>query len=297
MRVGFVGIGVMGAPMAQNVLKGGHAVLVYDTNREAVEALVRAGAEGAANAKQLAAVCDVVITMLPTPAVVEAAVFGPDGIFEGAASGLVYIDMSTGEPALAQRLARALGARGVVVIDCPVGRTQAHAAAGTLLLMAGGDRAAIERARPVLMCMGKDLVYCGGPGMGQAMKLVNNMLASIVMQGTTEALTLGAKAGLSLETMLTVLTNTMARNAQLTDALPAKAFKGDFTPGFTVRLARKDVGLAVGMAQRLEVPVPLAALTLQLCSALVAGGYGGQDVGVILGAQADFLGVRIRLAE
>jgi 4-hydroxybutyrate dehydrogenase/sulfolactaldehyde 3-reductase len=168
MRVGFVGVGVMGAAMAQNVLKAGHEVLVYDTSRDAITAMVRAGAQAAPSGKYLAAACDVVITMLPTPADVEAAVLGPDGILEGAVSGLIYIDMSTGEPMLAQRLARMLGERGIVAIDCPVGRTHSHAVAGTLLLMAGGDRTAVERLRPLLMCMGNELVYCGGAGMGQA---------------------------------------------------------------------------------------------------------------------------------
>lgn len=297
MRVGFIGVGIMGSAMAKNVLKGGHQVTVYDTNPAAVDTLVTAGAAAAASCTAVAAVSEVVITMLPEPAHVEAAVLGPDGILAGAAPGLVLVDMSTGDPLLAQRLAAALKVRGVDAVDCPVGRTQKHAIAGTLLLMAGGDPGVIERIRPVLMCMGNELIQCGGPGMGQAMKLVNNMLASVTMQATGEALTLGAKAGLTLETMLTVLTRTMANNAQLSTALPAMAFKGDFNPGFTIRLARKDVGLAVALAQRIDVPVPLGAATVQQCSALIVQGRGNQDVGAVVGAQAEAQGLNLRLPD
>jgi 4-hydroxybutyrate dehydrogenase/sulfolactaldehyde 3-reductase len=295
VRVGFIGLGTMGSPMALNIIKGGYGLIGYDTYADAIKAVVDVGAIAGASPRSVAEQAEVVITMLPEPTDVEQVVLGADGIAEGLKSGSVYVDMSTGSPSLAQKIERELSNSGIASIDCPVGRGQAEAVAGSLLLMAGGDAAAIERVLPVLMRMGNELIHCGGPGMGQAMKLTNNMLATIAFQGTTEAVTLGLKAGLRLETMLKVMSQTMANNAVLSKAFPAKAFKGDFHPGFKLRLGRKDMGLAVALAHELGVPVPLATNVLQVCSTLVAAGRGEEDIGVMLDAQAEVVRVRARL--
>lgn len=295
MRVGFIGLGTMGSAMAQNILRQGYALVGYDTNTDAVSGLVAHGALAAESTRTLAVECDVVITMLPEPKDVEQVVLGHEGVLKELRRGSVFIDMSTGSPALARQIAARLEREGVAAIDCPVGRGQAEARAGKLLLMAGGDAAAIEQVRPVLMCMGDELIPCGGAGMGQAMKLTNNVLGMLLVQSTTEALTLGLKAGLTLETMLAVMTRTMANNAALSRAFPAKAFKGDFEPGFKLRLGRKDLRLALELAEQLDVPIPLTSLTHQNCSTLIANGRGDQDIGTILDAQAQLIGVRARL--
>lgn len=295
MLVGFIGLGTMGGVMAQNVLRNSYPVVGYDTNLLALSALVAQGALAAESPRAAAAQSDVVITMLPEPSDVEQVVLGQDGVLEGLRRGTIFIDMSTGSPVLAQRIAARLALKGVAAIDCPVGRGQAEARAGTLLLMAGGDAAAIDQVRPLLMCMGNELVQCGGAGMGQAMKLTNNVLGMLLVQSTTEALTLGLKAGLTLETMVAVMTRTMASNAALSKAFPVKAFKGDFEPGFKLRLGRKDLRLALELAEQLDVPIPLTSITHQSCSTLVANGRGDQDIGTILDAQAQLVGVRVRL--
>lgn len=290
MRVGFVGLGTMGRPMAENILKGGHQLTVYDTNPDPLATLRDAGAQIATGYRELAEASEVVITMLPKPADVEAAVLGPGGLAEGLGPGDTFVDMSTGNPATAQRIAERLAARGVGVLDSPVGRTQTHAEAGTLLLMVGGDDEVIRRVEPVLMCMGEELFHCGGPGMGQAMKLVNNMLAMVIAQGVAEALELGLRAGLSLDTVRSVTARTLAQNALLDTGLPAKAFTGDVLPGFSMLLGRKDVTLAAELARELDVPIPITERTLQRCAELVEAGYGGYDTQVLVMSRVGGLG-------
>lgn len=300
VRVGFIGLGTMGAPMAANVAKGGYALMVYDTDRSAVHALRPSGATVASDCAAIAEWSDVVITMLPRPGDVEAVVLGTDstpGIVDRLRENAVFVDMSTGDPITAQRLAKALKTGGRYVVDCPVGRTQTHAQAGTLLLMAGGEDQAIDAVSPVLMCMGNELVRCGGPGMGQAMKLVNNMLSLIITQGVSEALVVGLRAGLSLDVIRGVTAKTMAQTAELDHALPAKTFKGDLTPGFALRLAEKDIRLAIALAAQLGVAVPLAEGTLRSCAALNATGYADQDVGVMVAAPAAKAGVELRIDD
>jgi len=296
MHVGFVGVGIMGQAVASNILRGGHKLVVSDKNPLAVTEMIKKGATAGETPMALAAQTDVVITMLPMPSDVEEVVFAADGILAGAREGLIFIDMSTGSPMLAKRMADRCAERGVVAIDCPVGGGEPEAIAGSLLLMAGGDVETIERIRPLLLCIGRKLIQCGGPGAGQAMKLANNMLGAIAYQATSEALSLGMKYGIKLETMLEVLSGTAASNALITRVLPPKALKGDFTPGFKMKLAQKDVGLAVELARQLSVPVPLAALTLQRCATLISSGHGDHDIGVFIKAQADLLDLDIRLS-
>jgi 4-hydroxybutyrate dehydrogenase/sulfolactaldehyde 3-reductase len=286
VRVGFIGLGAMGRPMAANILRRGHELTVYDANPDAVTALRVMGAAAAAGYRELAKASDIVITMLPKPADVEAVVLGDGGVASGLRSGGAFIDMSTGDPTTAQRLAETLEADGVHVVDCPVGRTQAHAEAGTLLLLAGGSDEAVRRVEPVLMCMGQELFRCGGPGMGQAMKLVNNMLAMVLMEAVAEALELGLRAGLSLDIIRSVTAKTLAQTTLLDTGLPAKAFTGDLSPGFALWLGEKDVALAVALAEQLGVAVPVTERTLQCCAELHAAGHGNQDVGVLVMSRA-----------
>lgn len=290
--VGFIGLGAMGTPMAANILAAGHDVTVYDTDPAAAQRLSELGASVADDHAELAASNDVVITMLPHPTVVEQTVLGRGGLAEhGFRPGTTFVDMSTGDPSTAQRLADALEPRGVLSVDCPVGRTPEQAKVGALLLLAGGSDDAVERARPVLMCMGDELVHCGGPGTGQTMKLVNNMLAIVVMQGVGEVLGVGLQAGLPLDLIREVTAKTLAQTAAMDKALPAKAFVGDLSPGFALRLAEKDIGLAVQLAETLGLSVPVAEQTLKRCAELVANGHADHDIGVLAAEQAGLEGV------
>ncbi|MFN0184207.1 MAG: NAD(P)-dependent oxidoreductase [Aquabacterium sp.] len=296
MNVGFIGLGVMGSPMAANVLKGGHRLTVFDLDPRAVARLTALGAQAAASAREVGAASDVVITMLPEPQHVEAVVLGPGGVAEGMARGGVVIDMSTIDPVTSQRVGRALRERGLAMVDSPVGKTSEHAVSGTLTLMVGGEPADIARVKPVLDCMGSQTFLCGGPGMGHAMKITNNLLATTIMCANTEALAIGAKAGLTLETMVEVMKTTMGWNQQLAVAMPKKAFIGDDSPGFMVKLAAKDVRLAVALArqQGFEPSVGAAAqATLERACAL---GRADRDTAALMFLRESELGIQVRPA-
>ena len=295
--IGFVGLGTMGAPMAANLLKGGHDLVVYDLNPAAVARLTVQGARSAPSLAALAGAVDIVFTMLPDAPDVEQAMTGADGILAGIRPGTAYVDMSTIDPETTRRLGALCQAKGIAMIDSPVGKTVDHAIAGTSTLMLGGDEAAIARVEPVLRLMGKDLIRCGGLGMGQAMKLVNNLLASVLITASSEALVAGAKAGLSLDTMLSVLRTTMAWNNQLAVAMHARALKGDFEPGFMVKLAHKDCRLAIGMNEALGGATPVGAATLAALGEAMAHGLADKDVGAVLKLREDESGVTVRLAE
>ncbi|MBB5221258.1 4-hydroxybutyrate dehydrogenase/sulfolactaldehyde 3-reductase [Amaricoccus macauensis] len=293
--VGFIGLGTMGAPMARNVMKGGHSLTVYDLNTQAVEALVAAGAVAAASPRAVAEASDIVITSLPDAPDVEATADGPDGIVAGLRPGAIYVDLSTIDPETTKRVGAKVAARGAAMIDSPVGKTVEHAIAGTSTLMLGGDPEAIETARPVLACMGSDLIRCGDLGMGQAMKLTNNLLASVLIAASSEALVAGAKAGLTLDTMISVLKTTMAWNQQLAVAMHNRALKGDFEPGFMVKLAHKDCRLAMAMNAALGLDAPIGAATVATLQEAMDRGLAGADVGAVLKLREDAAGVSIRL--
>lgn len=294
--VGFIGLGTMGAPMARNVMKGGHSLTVYDLNTQAVEALVAAGAVAAASPRAVAEASDIVITSLPDAPDVEATADGPDGIVAGLRPGAIYVDLSTIDPETTKRVGARVAAKGAAMIDSPVGKTVEHAVAGTSTLMLGGDPEAIETARPVLACMGSDLIRCGDLGMGQAMKLTNNLLASVLIAASSEALVAGAKAGLTLDTMISVLKTTMAWNQQLAVAMHNRALKGDFEPGFMVKLAHKDCRLAMAMNAALGLDAPIGAATVATLQEAMDHGLAGADVGAVLKLREDAAGVSIRLS-
>lgn len=297
MKVGFIGLGVMGSPMALNVLKGGHELTVHDRRPQAIEPLTAAGARAVASPREVGAASEIVVTMLPEPQHVEEVVLGENGIAAGMAAGGMVIDMSTIDPVTSQRVGRALRARGIAMVDSPVGKTSEHAVSGTLTLMVGGEPADIERAMPVLQCMGTDTFLCGGPGMGHAMKITNNLLATTIMAANTEVLAIGIKAGLKLELMMEVMKTTMAFNHQLYVAMPKKAFVGDDSPGFMVKLAGKDVRLAVELARTygFEALVGRAAQeTLDRAGRL---GYADRDTAALMKIREDELGIQVRAAR
>ena len=294
MKVGFIGIGVMGAPMALNILKGGHQLTVFDRSQEAVDKLVQAGAKAAATAREVGAASDIVVTMLPEPQHVEEVVLGQDGVAAGLRPGGIVIDMSTIDPQTSVRVGDVLRSRGMELVDSPVGKTSEHAATGTLTLMVGGNKEAIERAMPVLKCMGTDTFLCGGPGTGHAMKITNNLLATTIMMANTEALAIGIKSGLTLELMQEVMRTTMAWNQQFAVAMPKKAFVGDDSPGFAIRLACKDVRLACDLAQSLGFPALVGRAAQKTMENVMEQGLGDRDTAAVLFAREKDLGIQVR---
>jgi 3-hydroxyisobutyrate dehydrogenase-like beta-hydroxyacid dehydrogenase len=281
--------------MARNIQKKGHRLVVYDVHRPAVDALVATGATAAGTPKEVAAASEVVITMLPDAPDVERAALAPDGVAQGIQPGAVYIDMSTIDPATTLKVAEAINAQGAAMIDSPVGKTADHAVAGTLTLMVGGDADVIARCRPVLDCMGTDFFHCGALGAGQTMKLLNNLLAAAVGEASVEALVAGTKAGLSLDTMLSVLRTTMAWNNQLAISMPKRSLAGDFKPGFMMKLAHKDCRLALKMVDALGVKAPVGHAVLDSLQEGLDRGLQDHDVGALLKLREEPVGVTVRL--
>jgi 3-hydroxyisobutyrate dehydrogenase-like beta-hydroxyacid dehydrogenase len=292
--VGFIGLGIMGSPMAANVLAKGHRLTVFDISPEAVARVTAKGAVAAASPKAVAAASDVVITMLPDAPDVERVALGPDGIVEGLHQGGILIDMSTSAPETTRRVGAALAARGCGMVDCPVGKTAEHAVTGTLTLMIGGSDSDVERVLPVLRCMGTDLFRCGALGNGHAMKATNNLLATALVALNAEILAAGVKAGLTLETMTSVMQKTMAWNNQLAVAFPIRPLKGDFEPGFMLKLAHKDCRIALSMIAAMNLEAPLGRAALAACQEGIDKGYAGNDVGVLLKLREEAAGVTVR---
>ncbi len=297
LKVGFIGLGVMGSPMALCILKGGHPLTVYDLSADAVKHLTDAGAKAAATPKEVGAASDVVVTMLPEPQHVRQVVLGPNGVAEGLKAGGVVIDMSTIDPYTSQEIGAELKKKGINMVDSPVGKTSEHAATGTLTLMIGGEPEVIKKVRPVLDKMGSDSYYCGGLGMGHAMKITNNLLATTIMTANVEALSIGTKCGLTLELMMEVMKTTMANNAQLYIAMPKKAFKGDDSPGFMIKLAGKDVRLAVELARKQGFEPLVGAGAQATLERAIKLGLGERDTAALLFEREKALGIKVRPAE
>jgi 3-hydroxyisobutyrate dehydrogenase-like beta-hydroxyacid dehydrogenase len=295
MNVGFIGLGTMGAPMARNVMKRGHALTVFDVVPAAVASIVAAGARAGATPKDVAAASDIVITMLPDAPDVERVALGPEGVVAGIRAGAIYVDMSTIDPATTRKVGAAIADRGAAMIDSPVGKTADAAVAGTLTLMVGGAAEVVERCRPVLDCMGTDFFHCGDLGAGQTMKLVNNLLATAVSEASIEALVAGTRSGLTLDTMMSVLRTTMAWNNALAIALPKRPLAGDFAPGFMMKLAHKDCRLALQMVEALGVEAPVGRAAFASVEEAMRRGVADDDVGALLKLREEAAGVRVRL--
>jgi 4-hydroxybutyrate dehydrogenase/sulfolactaldehyde 3-reductase len=295
MKVGFIGLGTMGGPMAMNVLKKGHRLTVLDIQPSAVATLTNAGATSAESPKELAADCEIVITMLPDAPDVERVALGSGGIVEGIRRDAIFIDMSTIDPATTRRIGAAIAARGAAMIDSPVGKTAEFAVAGALTLMVGGPAEVIARARPVLDCMGTDFFHCGQLGAGGAMKLLNNLLAAALLEASVETLVAGTKSGLSLDTMISVMKTTMAWNNQLAIAMQKRPLLGDFEPGFMLKLGHKDCRLALELYESLGAPATVGRAAFASLEEGLAKGFGSKDIGALLKLREEEAGVRVRL--
>ena len=276
-RIGFIGVGVMGAPMARNLVRAGHRVCAFDTSSAALAAVVRDGAVKVGSAREAADGAAYVITMLPTGRHVAEAVLGPEGMAEALDPAALLIDMSTGLPAHFDATAESLAASGRRMIDAPVGRTSKDAEAGTLLVMAGGSREEIDRALPILDILGDPVIHCGPRGAGIRTKLVNNYLSVVSNVVVAEALTLAEGEGLDRDLVIEVLMGTTAGQGHLATTYPAKVLAGDLEPGFMIDLAHKDLGLATGMAGAAGVAHGTGLAALECYSSARDEGMGRLD--------------------
>ncbi len=282
--IGFIGLGRMGRPMAANLRRKGFELVVHDVNPEPVRLLEAAGARAANGAGGVAQASEIVITMLPSSVEVEATVLGADGVLANGRPGQIVMDMSTVEPRTTDLLAASAAARGLSVVDAPVGRLAAHADRGESLFMVGASDADFRRVLPLLQAMGTTIHHCGRTGSGIRTKLVNNYLAVVSCQLNAEALALSQRFGLDLAKTLEVLYGTTATNGQLRINWPNKALAGDTTPGFTIDLAHKDLSVILAAAQAAKLPLPVAAAAREMFTAARARGHGGQDFSAMLDA-------------
>ncbi|MDR0478976.1 MAG: 3-hydroxyisobutyrate dehydrogenase [Burkholderiaceae bacterium] len=288
MKIGFIGLGHMGLPMAGNLLKAGHQVCAFDLNADALRAARDAGAQTTRSPREAAMGAPFVITMLPAAPHVRTALTGDDGVLAGLDNGAMVIDSSTIDPASAQALGALVRERGGAFVDAPVSGGTGGAAAGTLTFMVGGSNADFERARSVLASMGKNLVHCGPNGMGQVAKLCNNLILGISMAGVAEAMSLGVALGIDPQVLASIVNTSTGRcwSSDTCNPYPgiiatAPAARG-YTGGFGADLMLKDLGLASDAARQAHQPVYLGALAQQLYQALSSRGDGQLDFSAVI---------------
>ena len=287
--IGFIGLGIMGRPMARNLLKAGYPLVVHSRSRGPVEEIVKAGATAAASPKDVAAQCDVLLTMLPSSPDVEQVALGPNGILEGAPSGLIVADMSTISPIVSQKIGKAFETKGVAMLDAPVSGGEKGAIDGALSIMVGGDKAVFERVLPIFQAMGKTITFLGPLGFGGFTKLANQIIVAVNLTALAEALTLGKKAGLDRDLLLTALAGGLAGSKCLEQKRP-NYLANTYNPGFKIDLHYKDLGLIMESARALGVPLPATAVVQELFSALRVKGRGGLDHSGVITLLEDLAG-------
>lgn len=279
--IGFIGLGIMGRPMARNLLTAGYPLIIYNHRQATTDEFVALGARSAETPQAVAAQSEVVITMLPDAPQVEQVIAGPTGVIAGAHPGLVVIDMSTIAPLAATALADQLAERGVPMLDAPVSGGDQGAIAGTLSIMVGGDRETFDRCQPLFAAMGKTITYVGKSGSGQIVKACNQIVVALIIEAVSEALTLGAKAGVDPATILRVLSGGMAAN-RVIELRGENMLTHTFAPGFRVSLHHKDLGIALATARAIQAPLPVTATVDQMFGALEAQGHGHLDHSALL---------------
>ena len=278
-RIGFIGLGVMGGRMAATLARAGYSLAVHDIDPARAGAL--AGAAACASPGDVAQRSDIVLTSLPLPATVRSVYLGADGVIAGARPGMILVDTSTVDPETTRTVSAAFAARGVQYLDAPVSGGWREAETGALVIIAGGDRDAFDRVRDVLAVLGPSVHYAGPSGAGSIVKLVNNVMSMGNVLVAAEAFVLGVRAGMEPQRLLEILRTSAGRSYHFEKRFP-NILARNFAPGFTVNLARKDLGLAVDMARSHDVPVPATSLLHQLYNACAALGEGSSDFAAIV---------------
>lgn len=274
--IGFIGLGIMGKPMALNLLKAGYALIVHNRHQEVTDELVARGAQAAMYPGDIAARSDVVITMLPDSPQVEEVLVGPRGVREGAHEGLIVIDMSTISPIVTKQLAAKLAEVGVALLDAPVSGGDKGAIAGTLSIMVGGDGAIFSRCQAIFQALGKTIVHVGASGTGQVVKACNQVVVALTIEAVSEALVLGSKAGVDPAKILQVLGGGLAAN-RVMELRGKSMLAHDFTPGFRIGLHHKDLGIALAAGRAYQAQLPATALVDQMLLSLIANERGHLD--------------------
>ena len=290
--IGFIGLGIMGRPMARNLMKAGYALTVYDVVGSAMEEVVGDGAKPASSCAEVAASAPVVITMVPDSADSEAAILGANGVLEGASAGSVVIDMSSIAPATSQKIAAACEAQGVGFLDAPVSGGEPGAVSGTLAIMVGGKKEVFDAHLGIMEAVGASIVLCGGYGAGNTTKLANQIMVAANIEAAAEALTLAKKAGLDPNTVFDAVKGGLA-GSNVLNAKGPMMIDGDFEPGFRIALHHKDLNNAILTAHDLGVSLPVTSLVQQMLVSLMNEGKGAADHSAIANFIEDMAGVKI----
>jgi 2-hydroxy-3-oxopropionate reductase len=276
MKIGFIGLGIMGKPMAANLIRAGHELVVSAHNEAAASELAQLGASTARTPREIAAQVELLITMLPNSPQVRDVALGTDGIVGGARPDLIYVDMSSIAPAVAQEVAQALAERGVKMLDAPVSGGEPKAIDGTLSIMVGGDREAFDQVHDVLAAMGSSVVHVGGIGAGNTTKLANQVIVALNIAAVSEALVLAQKAGVAPGAVVEAIRGGLAGSAVL-EAKAPMMLAHEFKPGFRINLHIKDLNNAMDTSEDIGAPLPLTAAVLDVLRLLDAEDHGGED--------------------
>jgi 3-hydroxyisobutyrate dehydrogenase-like beta-hydroxyacid dehydrogenase len=291
--VGFIGLGIMGQPMALNLLKAGHKLTVFNRTRSKAEPLERAGARVAASPAEVARDADIVMSIVSDTSAVEEVILGKGGALEALRSGAVLVDCSTISPTVSRKVACHAAGKEAQMLDAPVTGSKHGAEKGELTFMIGGERATLDRVMPVLQVLGKKHIYCGPNGSGLAAKLAQNAIQATMVEVFCEGFVLAAKAGVQPQTMFEIIQSSMAR-ASLTDFKAPFIFKGDFTPYFPLKLMHKDLELAMEAAYAQNVAMPATAAVKEVYGAAKAKGQGNQDYAAVITFLEEIAGIQVR---
>ena len=292
MKIGFIGLGIMGKPMAANLIKAGHELVVSAHNEAAASELAQLGASTARTPREIAAQVELLITMLPNSPQVRDVALGPDGIVGGARPDLIYVDMSSIAPAVAQEVAQALAERGVKMLDAPVSGGEPKAIDGTLSIMVGGDREAFDQVHDVLTAMGSSVVHVGDIGAGNTTKLANQVIVALNIAAVSEALVLAQKAGVAPGAVVEAIRGGLAGSAVL-EAKAPMMLAHEFKPGFRINLHIKDLNNAMDTSEDIGAPLPLTAAVLDVLRLLDAEDHGGEDHSGLVQYYEELAGTRL----
>ncbi|MHC4516992.1 MAG: 2-hydroxy-3-oxopropionate reductase [Planctomycetota bacterium] len=292
-KIGFIGLGIMGNPMAKNLIKAGYALTVYDIVSEKIDDLVAAGATASSSSREVAVASEIVITMLPNSPEVKEAVLGPGGVLEGAKAGTILIDMSSIAPLASQEVAAQAEKKGVIVLDAPVSGGEPKAIEGTLAIMVGGPERTFNRVKDLLGVMGGSVTRVGEIGSGNTTKLANQIIVALNIAAMSEAMVLATKAGVDPERVFQAIRGGLAGSTVLDAKMPL-ALAGNFKPGFRIELHIKDLANALDTAHELGVPVPLSGVAMEVMQALRVDGKAGDDHGGIIQFYEKLAQVQVR---
>ena len=294
LKIGFIGLGKMGGHMARNILKNGYETYVNDLNREVVDAFAKEGAIPCKDNLDLASKFDVGFASLPNGPIVESVMGGPNGVIANCKPGSIIIDMSSVAPSTTQKMAKLAEARGVKYIDAPVSGGTVGAEKGTLTIMVGADKDTFETVKPVLECIGKKITLIGGVGMGDAMKIVNNMLLGANMASLSEALVLGKKLGLDTNMMYDILSTSSGNSYCVSAKMKKFVMANAFDPGFAMNIQYKDLTHAQEAARGTLVPIPMTSAAIAVYEQARAAGHGMEDMSAVIKVWEDLAGVEVR---